>query len=70
MEQFKYLQEVIILQMLINGERVDMGGRFIGIKATGEKKGQAEVEVNTIRLFVPVERVVDSQQYWNNKRKG
>jgi hypothetical protein len=64
---FKYLQEIIVLNMLIHGERQDVGGRFICIKTSGEKVGQAEVEVNTIRLHYPLDRIVDAVEYWDKK---
>ena len=67
MEQFKHLQEVVILGLLVHGERVDSNGRFIGYKISGPLAGQVEVEVNTIRLHFPVDRVVDAKEYWDKK---
>lgn len=55
--------------MLVNGERQDTGGRFIELKKHGPMAGMAEVEVNTIRLHIKPERLVDTQEYWDKKRK-
>jgi hypothetical protein len=67
--QFKYLQDIIVLGMLVNGERKDTGGRFIKLKEHGELAGKVEVEVNTISLHFPPERIMDAQEYWDKKRK-
>ena len=69
MEPFKHLQDIIILQMLVNGEHQDIGGRYIQFKPHGPMAGMAEVEVNTIRLHIKPERIVDAQEYWDKKRK-
>jgi hypothetical protein len=67
--QFKYLQDIIVLDMICNGERRDAGGRFIKLKTHGELAGKVEVEVNSISLHFPPEKVVDAQGYWDKKRK-
>jgi hypothetical protein len=67
--QFKYLHDIVVLQMAINGDRMDMNGRYIGTKDHGPKAGLFEVEVNTIRIHVEPSRVVDAQAYWNEKNK-
>lgn len=69
MEQFKYLQHIIVLGMIVNGESRDVGGRFIRIRPTGDNKGMAEVEVNTVLVNFPPDKIMDAQEYWDKKRK-
>lgn len=65
--EFKEGQELIVLGMLINGERVDMGGRYVE-PARGSKRGQHIVLVTGVRLHFPADRLVDAEEYWRLKR--
>lgn len=67
MSNFKYLQEVIVLEMLINGTRRDAGGKFIQDIKSGPDSGKLEIEINTVYVRLPEERVVDAKDYWDKK---
>ena len=65
--EFKEGQELIVLGMLINAERVDVGARYIA-PARGSKRGQHIVMVNGVRLHFPADRLMDAEEYWRLKR--
>lgn len=67
MSNFKYLQEVIVLNMLINGTHRDTGGKFIKDVIAGPDIGKLEIEINTVYVRLPEERVVDAKDYWDKK---
>jgi len=64
---FKEGQELIVLGMLINGDRIDMGARYVE-PARRSKRGQHIVLVNGVRLHFPTDRLVDAEEYWRLKR--
>lgn len=60
-------QQVIVLNMLINDERVDFGGFVQGWGRGKTTKHQLEVKVNGVSLYFPKERLVDYELYWIKK---
>lgn len=65
---FKEGQEVIILNMLLNGDRRDAGGRYVG-PGRGSKKNKHIVTVMGTHIHVDLDKIVDAQEYWDKKNK-
>jgi hypothetical protein len=62
--KFSNYQKVIVLNLIVNGERRDSWGlvqRYV--------KDKVEVEVNSVFLLLTEDRLVDYDAYWEQKRK-
>lgn len=66
--EFKEFQEVIVLNLLVDGERRDMGARYEG-PGRGNNRNKHVVLVMGTRIHVELERIVDAQEYWNKKNR-
>ena len=63
--KFKIGQKVIVLQLLCNGVRQDLSGdvrKYL-------RDGRIEVYLNSTFLFLEEHRLVDFEEYWNEKNK-
>ena len=61
-QNFKPFQKVIVLNLLINGDRKDSWGlvqRYV--------KDKVEVEVNSVYLLLSEDRLMDYEEYWEKK---
>lgn len=63
---FKSEQQVMVLDMLINGTRRDISGHYI---KPGFKKDHT-IRINTVHVDIPLEKIVDFELYWTEKNKG
>ncbi len=63
---FKETQQVIVLNMLIDGSRRDVGGNYVGL-GRGSNRGKHIVSITGTRIHVELERIVDAVEYWKKK---
>lgn len=63
---FKETQEVVVLNMLIDGDRRDVGGRYVS-KGKGTNKHRHIVSIMGTYIHVELERIVDAVEYWKKK---
>jgi hypothetical protein len=66
---FRECQDIIVLDFMINGERRDVGGRYER-PAKSDSGTRHWVIINTVRLTVDEDKIVDAQAYWDSKRKA
>jgi len=66
--RFKYNQHVMVLGMLVNGERIDMGGFVQGYGRGPATRNKVEVTVNGVHLYFEEDRLMDFSEYWERKR--
>lgn len=63
---FKQTQQVIVLNMLIDGSRRDVGGNYVGL-GRGSNRGKHIVSITGTHIHVELERIVDAVEYWKKK---
>lgn len=68
-KKFKAMQQVMIVDIVINGYRRDSSGRVIQYMTRGIHKGKIEVEINTVRLYYDESKLIDANEYWDKKNK-
>lgn len=66
---FKEGQEVMVLQVTVNGLRRDVIGRYVS-PGRGSNKDKHIVTVNGVRIHVSADKLKDAQEYWNKKNRG
>jgi hypothetical protein len=62
--KFSEGQHVIVLNMLVNDERVDFGGFVVNWGRGKSVQHLIEVKVNGVSLHFEEKRLVDYQEYW------
>lgn len=68
--KFREGQQVVVLNMLINGDRRDMGGYVVGQGRGKPVRDKIEVKVNGVSLYFPEDRLVDYEEYWASRNKN
>lgn len=61
---FKPYQTIMVLNLYENGSRFDVRGTFIKECLDGPNKGKYQVEVNTIKIHVNKDQVIDYETYF------
>ena len=64
--KFKNYQRVVVLGMIINGDRRDCNAMIEGFHLT---TGKYIVNVNTILVYLPEDKLMDFGEYWDLKNK-
>lgn len=70
---FQYGDAVVVLGILMNGDRVDAPAKYKGIMQSGPKKNCAIIELNTIKLYLEPDGFMNAEEYfklYNNDRNN
>jgi hypothetical protein len=62
--KFNPQEDIVILNFLMNGTRIDARGKYIGTVRRGQFQGCAHVQIGGIPIFVPAERLVKWDEYF------
>lgn len=64
MSEFKPYQAVMVLNLNCDGNYCDIKGTYIQKMHHGYYKGKHKTEVNTVSVYVPIERLMDHDGYF------
>lgn len=66
--KFKNFQDVVVVNFMANGERQDITTKVIENGDTLRHQGKCLLRMCGIEILLSEDKLVDAQEYWDNKR--